>query len=195
MESSAIRAMALKVSAGILLAAALATGAGAQHSDQDLDISPAGLAVTPPAGYVATSGTPGSPGQAAINVTKPTEQGTGCIIAFEAMPGFDQFTQSSLNRQTDQPDWQRFYREGLGEFYDIERVDVFEHAGVRGAVVLGVSRTKPAVPGWIADLPSLIFMFYTPKGLSRITCVAAKAVFAARRGEFEAVVRGVALPR
>jgi hypothetical protein len=43
---------------------------------------------------------------------------------------------------------------------------------------------------WAADLPTLIFMFYTLKGLSKIACVAHATVFAAR-GEFEAVARGV----
>jgi hypothetical protein len=37
---------------------------------------------------------------------------------------------------------------------------------------------------WAADLPTLIFMFYTPKGLSKIACVAQASVFAARRAEF-----------
>jgi hypothetical protein len=38
-------------------------------------------------------------------------------------------------------------------------------------------------------------MFYTPKGLSKIVCVALQAIFEARRAEFEAVARGITLAR
>ena len=54
---------------------------------------------------------------------------------------------------------------------------------------------RPHSRNWGADLPILIFMFYTPKGLSKIACVAHASVFAARRAEFEAVARGVTLAR
>jgi hypothetical protein len=192
MERNVVRAAPIVAPIGICLAAvALTFAAGAQ----DIDSAAAGLAVAPPVGYAAQPGAKMSPTQAAITVTKQSEPDTGCTISFEALPGFEQFTQDALNRQTDQPDWQRFYREGLGEFYDVARVDAFDHAGVRGAVVAAVSRVKPATQGWIADVPTLIFMFYTPKGLSKITCAATRSVFAARRVEFEAIARGVTLPR
>jgi hypothetical protein len=66
---------------------------------------------------------------------------------------------------------------------------------VRGAVVFGISRPKPAVADWTADRLMLIFMFYTPKGLSKAACFAQAEVFTARRAEFEAVARGITLPR
>jgi hypothetical protein len=66
---------------------------------------------------------------------------------------------------------------------------------VPGAVVSGISKPRPAIRNWAADLPTLIFMFYIPKGLSKIACVAPASVFAARRAEFEAVARGVTLVR
>jgi hypothetical protein len=74
-------------------------------------------------------------------------------------------------------------------------VERFDHAGVRGAVVRGISKPRPAIRNWAADLPTLIFMFYTPKGLSKIACVAPQTVFEARRAEFEAVARGITLVR
>jgi len=86
-----------------------------------------------------------------------------------------------------------FYRDGLGDFYTVTSVDRFDHAGVRGAAVSGVSKPRPAVQGWTGGMPTLIFMFYTPKGLSKVACVAHQNVFEMRRGEFEAVVRGVTL--
>jgi hypothetical protein len=171
--------------------AASGTGAGAQI----LEFSASGFAVAPPPGYEAQPGAAASASLLAISVTKPAEPGTGCRVWFEALPGFEQFTQDALNRQTDRPGWELFYREGLGEFYDVRGIDRFEHAGVRGAVVFGISRPKPAVAGWTGDMPTLIFMFYTPKGLSKAVCFAQAEVFAARRAEFEAVARGITLPR
>jgi len=52
----------------------------------------------------------------------------------------------------------------------------FDHAGVRGAVVHGTSKPRPALRGWTAGLPTLIFMLYTPKGLSKVACVAEPTV-------------------
>ena len=42
-----------------------------------------------------------------------------------------------LNRQTDNPDWEAFYREGLSDYYGIASVGRFDHAGVRGAEETG----------------------------------------------------------
>lgn len=162
---------------------------------QVLDLSASGFAVAPPPGYEAQPDAATSGSQVAISLTKRAEPGTECRVSFEALPGFEQFSQAALNRQTDRPGWEAFYREGLGAFYDVRRVEPFEHAGVRGALVLGISRPKPAVAGWTADLPSLIFMFYTPKGLGKAVCSARAEVFAARRAEFEAVAHGITLPR
>jgi hypothetical protein len=130
-----------------------------------------------------------------VSVSKAAERGTGCEVSFEALPGFEQFSQDALNRQTDNPKWDVFYRDGLGEFYTVTSVERFDHAGVRGALVGGISKPRLASRDWAADRPALIFMFYTPKGLNKIACVADMAVFAARRAEFEAVARGVTLAR
>jgi len=170
-----------------------ASGIGARAQDWALAVS--GFAVAPPAGYVAQPGAPASPSRLAISLTKPAEPGTGCELSFEALPGFEQFTQDALNRQTDRPGWEQFYREGLGEYYEVRSVDRFDHAGVRGAIVFGISRSRPAVADWKAELPTLIFLFYTPKGLSKAACFAEKDAFEARRSEFEAIARGMTLPR
>ena len=164
-------------------------------SAQNLDLAASGFAIAPKSGYVAAPGAPSSPSQVVVRLTKPAEPGTACEVSFEALPGFEHFSQDALNRQTDNPKWDVFYRDGLGEFYTVRSVERFDHAGVRGAVVSGVSKPRPAIRNWAADLPTLIFMFYTPKGLSKIACVAHASVFAARRAEFEAVARGVTLAR
>jgi hypothetical protein len=172
-------------------AAALSVAAEAQNPD----LAVSGFAVAPPAGYVAAPGAPLSPLQVTVRLTKPAEPDTSCDVSFEVLPGFEHFSQDALNRQTDNPNWDLFYRDGLGDFYTVMSVERFDHTGVRGAVVLGISKPRPAIRSWAADLPTLIFMFYTPKGLSKIACVAPEAVFKARRDEFEAVARGVTLAR
>jgi hypothetical protein len=162
---------------------------------QDLDLAMSGFAVAPPAGYYAAPGVPLSPSQVTVRLTKPAEPGVGCDVSFEVLPGFEHFSQDALNRQTDNPGWDVFYRDGLRDFYTVLSVERFDHAGVRGAVVSGISKPKPAVPGWTADQPALVFMFYTPKGLTKIVCTAPHAVFEPHRGEFERVVSGVRLVR
>jgi hypothetical protein len=177
----------------VAFAVTCSTGTAARA--QSFDLAASGFAVAPPAGYVAERGAPSSPSQVVVSLVKPAEPGVACEISFEALPGFEQFSQDALNRQTDNPNWELFYRDGLGDFYTVTSVERFDHAGVRGAVVNGISKPRPAIRSWTADRPTLIFMFYTPKGLSKIACVAPQTVFAARRGEFEAVARGVTVAR
>jgi hypothetical protein len=162
---------------------------------QSLDLAASGFAIAPPQGYVAAPGAASSPSHVVVSLTKPAEPGTACEASFEALPGFEHFSQDALNRQTDNPGWDVFYRDGLGDFFAATSVERFDHAGVRGAVVRGTSKPRPALRGWTGGLPTLIFMFYTPKGLSKIACVAPQAVFEARRAEFEAVARGITLAR
>jgi hypothetical protein len=173
----------------------LCTGAMAQSSAERMAEAASGFAVAPPPSYVAQADTPASSSEVAIGVTKPGEPDTRCRVSFEAIPGFSQFTQDELNRQADQPNFDLFYRDSVGAYYAVTTVAHFDHAGIRGAVIRATSRAKPATPGWRADLATLIFMLYTPKGLTKVTCTAAAAVFEARRGEFEAVASAVTLPR
>lgn len=156
-----------------------------------MDFATSGFAVAAPAGYIAAPTEPTSPSRVALRVTRADEPGTGCEVSFEVLPGFENFSQEALNRQTDNSDWEAFYRDGLGAFYDVASIERFDHAGVRGAVVSGISKPKPTVRNWIAKQPTLIFMFYTPKGLSKVACTADQALFEKRRPEFEAVVGGV----
>lgn len=162
---------------------------------QDFDQAVSGFAVAPPPGYIAAPGTPRSPSQVSVRLTKPAEPGTSCDVTFEVLPGFEHFTQDALNRQTDNPGWDLFYRDAMRDFYTVLDVEPFDHAGVRGALVSGHSKPRPGIPGWMADQPTLVFFFYTPRGLNRIACIAPHAVFDARRAEFEQVVRGVTLAR
>ena len=55
------------------------------------------------------------------------EPGTACEASFEALPGFEQFSQDALNRQTDNPGWDVFYRDGLADLLRL----VFEYDAAR----------------------------------------------------------------
>ena len=180
--------------ASAVVVAALFVGCSGARS-QNLDLAVSGFAVSPPAGYLAEPAKPVSASRFTVHLTKPGEPGIGCEAFFEALPGFEMFTQEALNRQTDRPGWDEFYRENLSPFYEVRSVAVFEHAGVRGAEVHGIARSRPAIPGWVANRPALIFMLYTRKGLSEVTCFADAATFDARRAEFEAVARGITPPQ
>jgi len=162
-------------------------------SAQDLDLAMSGFAVAPPPGYIAAPGVPRSPSQVSVRLTKPAEPDVSCEVSFEVLPGFENFTQGALNRQTENPGWDLFYRDGLSDFYTVLDVARFDHAGVRGARVTGISKPKPAIAGWAAGQPALVFMFYTPKGVNMVACVAPQALFKAHRAEFEQVVRSVKL--
>jgi hypothetical protein len=167
----------------------------AQDNAERLAEAASGFSVAPPQGYVAQRDVSASSSEVAITVTRPGEPDTHCRISFEAIPGFSQFSQDELNRQADQPNFDLFYRDSVSAFYAVTTVAHFDRADIRGAVLRATSRAKPATPGWRADLATLIFMFYTPKGLTKVTCTAAAAVFEARRSEFVAVARAVTMPR
>jgi hypothetical protein len=173
----------------------LGAGATAQTSAERMAEAASGFAVAPLPGYVAQPGTSASSSQLVISLTKPGEPATSCLVSFEAIPGFSQFSQDELNRQADQPNFDLFYRDSVGAFYVVATVAHFDNAGIRGAAIRATSRAKPATPGWRADLTAVIFMLYTPKGLTKVTCTADPAVFEARRSEFEAVAKAVTLPR
>lgn len=150
--------------------------------------------MTPPPGYAAAPAAPASPSEVGILVTRVGEEETRCRVSLETIPGFSQFSQDELNREADRPNFEEFYRDSVGGYYTVATVAHFDPAGVRGAVLRATSREKPATPGWRSGLPTVIFMFYTPRGLTKVTCTAAPAVFDARRADFDAVANAVTLP-
>jgi hypothetical protein len=114
-----------------------------------------------------------------------------CVINFEAAaasPPQDELNfRSALQRDFDRAEAERHY--------EVRDTAEFIHDGAHGTALTGVSKTRADVRNWTAGVPTLIFFFYTPKGLTRIRCEATTAAFQAQRPEFEAVVRSVTLPR
>src|SRR5262245_53663729 len=122
-----------KVMGFMFFLAASATALGQPVGDQA-----SGLAVVPPAGYVARAA-PSGAGGVAFNVAKRNEDATVCRVEFVAIPGFAQLTQERLNAMAAESDWGEQTRQSLVRVYDVRTVEPFEHAGVRGAAVIGVS--------------------------------------------------------
>ena len=148
-----------------------------------------GLAVKPPPGYLAHVASAAAAQEAVITVTKPNEAGTVCRVVFKPLPLPPGTTQEVLNSASGN------YKEGLSAYFEVLTVERFEHAGVRGATILGISKKNPQQPNWAPDLPARIYSFYTPKGHTSVTCWADKTLFDARQPAFEAIARALTLPR
>jgi hypothetical protein len=149
-----------------------------------------GLAVAPPAGYVArVMPADGSP-QVIINVRKADQPATECYVAFQALPDFAQASQQNLNAAS-----LAVYAQAIAASYDVSSIERFALDGVSGTKISATSRANPAMPSWVPNLPTMLFVFYTPKGRTVATCYWDKTLPGAPREEFEAVVRATTLPR
>jgi hypothetical protein len=160
-------------------------------SQQPAKDEASGLAVRPPAGFSARL-VGQKAGQAVILVVKTTEPAAQCRVEYESLTGFAGLSQEAINAAGAQLE---NYRQGIDAFYDIRDVSAFAQDGVQGGIVNAVSKKRPDLANWRADIPALIFAFYTPKGRTSIICQTAAAAFAAQRASFEAVARSVTLPR
>jgi tetratricopeptide (TPR) repeat protein len=152
---------------------------------------PSGLALRPPAGYSAHLVNPSTGRPSEIVATRSTEPFAKCVINFDSAatspPQEELNAKSALQRDDD--------RAEIGRYYDLQESAEFIHDGVHGTVLSGVSKTRTDVANWRAGVPTLIFIFYTPKGATKVRCEATTAAFQAQRPEFEAVARSVILPR
>jgi hypothetical protein len=154
-----------------------------------------GLAVTPPPGYVAQISTASSRYTVAFNVKKPDDKDTGCIIGFLLIPEKARFTQAEINGYAAKPEWANEIRTAFSRLYDIISLDRFEHAGVLGSVVVADRKMPPGTPARAGEIRAWLVVMETPKGRASIACIAEKPSFEARRSEFDAVVRGITLPK
>jgi hypothetical protein len=149
-----------------------------------------GLGVAPPAGYAARLMPTKEAPQTMILVSKIGQPTTECYVAFQELPAFAQITQQAINANS-----LNVYLEGIAASYDVSEIEPFEHDGVRGARLFAVSRTNAAIPNWTPNLPTYLFVFYTPKGRTAVTCYWDKAALGVPREEFIAIVHAVTLPR
>jgi hypothetical protein len=178
-----------------MTAALLVLVAFVSASAQPLSDPASGLAITPPPGYVARTVAPTGNYTIAFDVKKPDDKDTGCRVAFQPVPQNASLTQDEINAFTAKPEWPDLVRTTMSRIYVVISLDPFEHAGVRGAVVVGDFKLPPNAPPRAGEIRSWLALLETPKGRTSAACVAEKTSFDARRGEFDAVARGVTLPK
>jgi hypothetical protein len=154
-----------------------------------------GLAVTPPAGYVARQIKPTGRYTSAFEVKLPSDRETGCKVAFQPAPQNKHMSQAQINSITSTPAWQEQIGSTLGTLYNVQTVASFSHAGVSGASVVATLKSLPGVPSRDSEMMNQFLIFETPRGRTMIVCVAEKGSFPARQIEFEALARGLVLPQ
>jgi hypothetical protein len=164
-------------------------------SAQPLSDPATGLVITPPPGYAARIIAPTEIYTVAFDVKKPDDKDTGCRVAFQPVPQNGRLTQDDINAFTATPEWPDLVRTTLSRLYEIISLVPFEHAGVRGAVVVGDFKLPPNAPPRAGEIRSWLALLETPKGRTSVACVAEKTSFDARRGEFDAVTHAVTLPK
>jgi hypothetical protein len=154
-----------------------------------------GFAVTAPPGYVAQASTSSGRYTVAFNVKKPDDKDTGCLLGFLHIPAKAKFTQAEINAYSAKPDWANEIRNAFSRLYDITSLDPFEHAGAVGSVIVADRKMPPGTPARAGEIRAWLVVLETPKGRTSMACIAEKASFEARRSEFQAVARGVTLPK
>lgn len=154
-----------------------------------------GLAVDPPAGYTASVAPPLGPNPVRFEVKKADDKDTGCQVAFAPAPQNADLTQREINDIAGSPEWVDLSRSTIALLYDVRSAGSFEHAGVRGISMVADFKAKPDIPARALEIRTIFYILETPKGRTTTVCVGERATFEARKPEFEAVMRGVTLPR
>jgi hypothetical protein len=170
----------------------LSSAFAAAQSVSDLQT---GLAVTPPAGYTAKSAPSRGRNTAVIDVKRNNDRDTGCRVAFQPNAQDRSLSQAEINELVGTPERRAVIESTLGSLYQVAAVDQVEHAGVRGSVATATLKPLPGMPARASDMISVFYLLETPTGRTIIVCVSEKQASIQRRNEFDAVLRGVTLPR
>ena len=180
--------------AGLLASLALLLSHGVATAQSVTDAG-SGLAVTPPAGYTAQSAPQRPRYSAVIDVKRNNDRDTGCKVGFQPSAANRSLSQTEINELVGAPERRAVIASSLGSLYEVAGVQQVEHAGVRGSVATATFKPLPGVPARASAMISLFYLLETPAGRTTIVCVSEKQDFAARRSEFDSVLRGVTLPR
>jgi hypothetical protein len=154
-----------------------------------------GLAVEPPPGYVASTGRPQTGASVRIDVKRPDDKDTGCGVGFSHAPQNALLDQAEINAIASSPEWLTMARSAVAFLYDVLTAEPFDHAEVRGAVMIADFKARANLPPRSQEIRTALYLLETPKGRVNVVCVGERGTFDARRPEFDAVVRGVTLPR
>jgi hypothetical protein len=151
-----------------------------------------GLAVTPPPGYSAHAAPPRARYAVTVEIRRANDVPI-CKVGFQFVAANEKRSQTELNATAGTPERAEQLRQTLGAAFEVKEITPFEHTDVRGLAALGVMKLPGLAP---EDQPrTVIIMMDTPKGRTTVSCAAFLAELTKRRGEFEALARGVTLPR
>jgi hypothetical protein len=167
--------------------------ASAVHADGVKDPD-SGLGVAPPQGYAASAASPRPPYSILYDVKRPDDRDTGCKVGYHAAPQNASFSQAELNDLASKPERKQVIEGTLGALYELDALDLVEHAGVKGYAASGTFKARPGMPERAQQIATVFYIMETPKGRTTIVCVAERDDVAARKPEFEALLHGTTMP-
>ena len=156
-----------------------------------------GLSVTPPEGYIAALWTPMPSRNVIIVVQRKEVENAGCIVEFKIGDSIDAETQADVNARADNSEWLDNLRAEFGARYTIRSIDPIEHAGVRGAAIVGDRRFADPMSATPAQKSTreLYVILDTMKGRTTVNCETYRYEFSSRLPDFDAVIRSIAFPK
>jgi hypothetical protein len=156
-----------------------------------------GLSVTPPTGYVAALWTPMPSRNVIIVVQRKEIENAGCIVEFLNSDTTGSDTQDDVNARTDNIETIERLRAEFSARYNIQSIGPIEHAGVRGAAIVGDRRFSD--PMSASSIQKNVREWYvildTIKGRTTVNCETYRYDFNSRLPDFDAVVRSIAFPK
>jgi hypothetical protein len=156
-----------------------------------------GLSVTPPTGYVAALWTPMPSRNVIIVVQRKEIENAGCIVEFLNSDTTGSDTQDDVNARSDNIETIERLRAEFSARYTIHSIGPIEHAGVRGAAIVGDRRFSD--PMSASSIQKNVREWYvildTIKGRTTVNCETYRYDFNSRLPDFDAVVRSIAFPK
>jgi hypothetical protein len=148
-----------------------------------------GLAVDPPPGFTARLGEP-IPGDLVQIEVERREPDTSCSVSFSEGPANRAYTQQQLNDVANKPEWLELLRTIMGAMHEVLSLERRTQDGAVGAVMVLKSKME-----FLANLRTFQGLFETPLGRTVITCATQQDKFETFRPDYEAILKGVKLPR
>ena len=179
-----------------LIASALASAASPLAAQTIID-PVFGLSVTPPAGYIAALWTPMPSRNVIIVVQRKEIENAGCIVEFKIGDPSGADAQTDGNAPANDTETIERLRSEFSARYNIRSIDPIEHAGVRGAAIVGDRRFADPMSATPAQKSTREWyvVLDTSKGRTTVNCESYRYDFSSRLPDFDAVVRSIAFPK